>query len=258
MGARPDLDEVASALLVDRRWTAYMLADLDEPYARHARFWTGDRDGRKGVVLVYDHPEFCALVAHGDTGPVSAALEAADELPPCPLVIAREPGVRALAGYYQLDGLHDMLRMAVDPASFRPVEAAAARRLTASDLPRLRRLYAAYDGSVFTSDQLDHGVFFGVDDPHAPGRLVSAAGTHVVSRAHQIASVGNVFTLPESRGGGFAAQVTSAVTATLFEMGCRDVVLNVRPDNEPAVRVYRRLGYEVHCDFEEGPARRRA
>ena len=38
----------------------------------------------------------------------------------------------------------------------------------------------------------------------------------------------------------------------------RDVVLNVRQDNLPAISVYRRLGYDVHGPFIEGPAVRRA
>ena len=40
--------------------------------------------------------------------------------------------------------------------------------------------------------------------------------------------------------------------------GARDVVLNVRQDNGPAVAVYRRLGYHVHAPYFEGPAVRRA
>jgi len=232
-----------------------MLADLDEPFVRYARFWLGCDDGRQGVVLVYDHPEFCALVAHGATRAITAALAAATDLPSRPLVIAREPGVRALAACYELDGLHAMLRMAVDSASFRPAHSTGARRLIVDDLPALRRLYAAYDGSVFTSDQLEHGVFYGIDDPSGPAKLLSAAGTHVVSDAYRLASIGNVFTLPEARGRGLAVQVTSAVAESLLHMGCRDVVLNVRPDNDAAIRVYRRLGFEVHCEFREGPAR---
>ena len=38
----------------------------------------------------------------------------------------------------------------------------------------------------------------------------------------------------------------------------RDVVLNVRQDNTPAVAVYERLGYRVHAPFIEGPAVRRS
>jgi ribosomal protein S18 acetylase RimI-like enzyme len=32
---------------------------------------------------------------------------------------------------------------------------------------------------------------------------------------------------------------------------CDQVVLNVRADNPPALAAYRRLGYQVHANFEE-------
>jgi RimJ/RimL family protein N-acetyltransferase len=38
----------------------------------------------------------------------------------------------------------------------------------------------------------------------------------------------------------------------------RDVVLNVRQNNAPAIAVYERLGYRTHATFIEGPALRRA
>jgi predicted GNAT family acetyltransferase len=82
------------------------------------------------------------------------------------------------------------------------------------------------------------------------GRLISAAGTHVVSPAARLAVVGNVLTLTEHRGRGFATAVTSAVTAELLRT-CDEVVLNVRADNPPAINAYRRLGYVEHTRFEE-------
>ncbi|MBI2774154.1 MAG: GNAT family N-acetyltransferase, partial [Chloroflexi bacterium] len=62
---------------------------------------------------------------------------------------------------------------------------------------------------------------------------------------------------PAYRGKGMATSVTSAVTSAALEEH-RDVVLNVRDQNLPAIAVYERLGYRVHAGFLEGPAIRRA
>jgi predicted GNAT family acetyltransferase len=72
-----------------------------------------------------------------------------------------------------------------------------------------------------------------------------------------MAAVGNVLTRLAYRNRGMATSVTSAVTEAALE-NHRDVVLNVRQDNLPAISVYRRLGYDVHGPFIEGPAVRRA
>ena len=82
------------------------------------------------------------------------------------------------------------------------------------------------------------------------GRLVAAAGTHVVSPTARLAVVGNVLTHIDYRGRGFATAVTSAVTAELLR-SCDQVVLNVRSDNPPAINAYRRLGLPEHGRFEE-------
>src|SRR5438477_350696 len=70
-------------------------------------------------------------------------------------------------------------------------------------------------------------------------------------------AVGNVLTRLAYRNRGMATSVTSAVTEAALE-DHKDVVLNVRQDNLPAISVYRRLGYDVHAPFIEGPAVRRA
>jgi predicted GNAT family acetyltransferase len=54
----------------------------------------------------------------------------------------------------------------------------------------------------------------------------------------------------EHRGRGYATAVTGAVTSELLRF-CDQVVLNVRADNPPALAAYRRLGYQVHVNFEE-------
>jgi len=82
--------------------------------------------------------------------------------------------------------------------------------------------------------------------------LISIAGTHVVSASEGVAVVGNVFTHPMYRGRGLAAVATSATTSALLER-CPLVVLTVEKENDPAVRVYQRLGFETQCTLHETP-----
>ena len=91
------------------------------------------------------------------------------------------------------------------------------------------------------------GLYYGI---RVGGRLVSAAGTHVISASARLAVVGNVMTHADHRGRGYATAVTSAVTSELLRF-CDQVVLNVRADNPPALAAYRRLGYQTHVTFEE-------
>ena len=97
------------------------------------------------------------------------------------------------------------------------------------------------------------GVFYGVKHR---GRLVSAAGTHILARTMGVAAVGNVCTYPEHRGQGCATRCTSAVCAELLAMGL-DVVLNVAQDNADAIHIYKKLGFRVYCPFVEGVAVRK-
>ncbi len=151
--------------------------------------------------------------------------------------------------------------MAVDAATFRrPPPAARPRagveRLTLADLPALRDLYAGYAGNAFNDDQLAAGVFYGVRAAQG-GALLAAGGTHVTAAEYGIAAIGNIYTRPQARGRGYAAAITAAVTADLLAGPYRDVILNVAVANEPAVRLYRGLGFREHCRYQEGRAVRR-
>ncbi len=49
---------------------------------------------------------------------------------------------------------------------------------------------------------------------------------------------------------GYGTLCTSAVVEELLSQSL-DVVLNVGQDNEPAVKIYQRLGFHVYCPFVE-------
>jgi ribosomal protein S18 acetylase RimI-like enzyme len=243
--------QAALALLErDRAWNGYAIADLDEPFRRYASVSVrGD-----AVVLVLRHPAFSAICTHGSARDVARLLAEA-ELPGECHFLVRLSHRAALARQYRVDG-HEMLRMYVTARAFRrPAETTVvADRLGPDDVEALAALYAGYDESAFHPDQVGSGVFYGVRDGH--GRLLAAAGTHVVSRRYGIAAVGNIYTLPEARGHGYGRAVTAAVVAGLLDGLVDLVILNVAPENAAARRVYEGLGFRTRCRYWEGSARR--
>jgi ribosomal protein S18 acetylase RimI-like enzyme len=73
-------------------------------------------------------------------------------------------------------------------------------------------------------------------------KIVSAAAACI--KLPEIHIVCDVYTRPEYRSRGYATAVTSAVTRRAVNSGAI-AHLCVEVDNEPAIRVYRKLGYRV-------------
>ena len=78
--------------------------------------------------------------------------------------------------------------------------------------------------------------------------IVRLAGTPVastrLSHSDGVAAISGVGVAREQRGKGFGSLVTAVATRAGLAMGSRIVWLSVDERNEPAVRLYRRLGYE--------------
>jgi predicted GNAT family acetyltransferase len=162
--------------------------------------------------------------------------------------------MRAIERWHHVDDPLSMQRMTVTRATFSPVEGTT-RRLTGRDVSAINVLYALDERrSNYSGRQIDRAVYFGAFED---GRLVSIAGTHVVSPMASIGVVGNVLTHPAYRGRGLARLVTSKVTAAIFELGCALVVLTADPLNTPAVRAYAGLGYIPGANIVEARLRRR-
>jgi ribosomal protein S18 acetylase RimI-like enzyme len=152
----------------------------------------------------------------------------------------------AVEAHYRVDPGPPMVRMWVDLAGFQPYPADV-RRLLPVESGDLNRLYQLGFGAWLPPSAIAEGVYFGI---RVGGRLVAAAGTHVISPQARLAVVGNVLTHADYRGRGYAKAVTGAVAAELLRY-CDQVVLNVRSDNPPAIQAYRRLGFREHVRFEE-------
>lgn len=241
-----DRDALRAFLERDRLFAAYALCDLeDREWARShwGAAWRGDE--LIAVALEYAGLSPQPLFVMGEGDGIEAILRQVIR-PRVAYVAALPADLPAVEDHYRVDQGASMVRMWVDRAHFRPYPSEV-RKLLPSDIGELNRLYGLGFASWLPASSISEGVYYGIK---VGGQLVSAAGTHVISATARLGVVGNVLTHYQFRGRGYATAVTGAVTAELLR-NCDQVVLNVRSDNPPALNVYRRLGYQEHCRFEE-------
>lgn len=219
----------------------------------HSDFWIADGPAGSGLVL-HSIATGNTTVTMGAPAAVEAIVSLHAGARASYLSTAAPEHLPALARAYHVRETLQMMRMSVTMATFAPI-AGGVRRLSGRDANRINRLYATEGGpSHYSHDTIERAVYYGAFDG---SRLVSVAGTHIVAPNQSIGIVGNVFTDAGYRGLGLAQRVTSAVTRELIERGCGEVVLTVDPENTPAVRAYRRLGYEPGSPVIEARIRRR-
>jgi ribosomal protein S18 acetylase RimI-like enzyme len=244
--ATTDKSALRAFLERDRLYAAYALCDLEEREFGRTRWGMAwDDDQPIAVVLEYNGPTPQPMFVMGREDGIATILR--DLIRPRIAYVATPATVlAAIETAYRVDPGPAMVRMWVDRSTFRPYPATV-QRLLPVEIGDLNRLYQLGFGSWLPSTAIGDGVYYGL---RVNGRLVAAAGTHVVSPAARLAVVGNVLTDVDYRGRGFATAVTGAVTAELLRT-CDQVVLNVRSDNPPALNAYRRLGYAEHLRFEE-------
>lgn len=265
--ATRDRTLLRSFLEQDRIYAAYALCDLEEREFARTRWGIATRasggtdpSGLAGagpaafveaVVMEYAGPSPQPVFIMGSPAGAAAILRSVIR-PRLAFVAAQSDLMPAVLTRYRIDRGPLMARMWVDRGRFRPVDDPGVERLGPSDAMELNRLYRLGVGAWLPPQAIADGVYFGI---RVRGRLVAAAGTHVISPQARLGVVGNVLTHADHRGKGYAKAVTAAVTAELLRT-CDDVALNVRSDNPPAINAYRRLGYIEHVRFEERLAHR--
>ncbi len=251
--------EAAAVLEQDRIWNCLALADLLPPFRAYSRYALATRaDGaERAACLIIRHPAFTVISPFGASEGVAAILVQVT-LPEQALIQAQTQHLPLLRQHYHFKrGGRKLLRMAVSAQTLRsslalstlPVE-----RLTINDAAALGSFYKLYAEAHFLPDQLKYGVFFGI---RTGDGFLAAGGTHVMAPTHGIAVLGSIFTHPDARRRGYATAITAALTSHLFARGCHDVVLNVVADNAPAIRVYKRLGFQTHYRYWTGLGTRR-
>lgn len=249
-----DKTEILRFLEADRFYAAYAIGDL-EPSLYAQSEWVGAEDeaGLHTLALHFKGLNPPALFLMGDPAGLPAILSLGLR-PRRVYLTCREEHLSAAQAFYHTEPPIPMWRMVLRPTRFCPIHSREVRSLSPRHAGELERLYAQGGGEAFNPTQLATGAFFGV---LVRGRVVAAAGTHLVSPTYCLAAVGNVFTTPAYRGQGYGTATTSAVVGELFQRGMRYVVLNVAQDNLGAIRIYERLGFAKYCPFLEMFAVRR-
>jgi GNAT superfamily N-acetyltransferase len=238
-----DKSEIRTRLRRDPAWSVYALGDL-APAMFSKTLWFGP-----DLSLVLHDYGTAILFAMGPgsvrealacvTGPVHLQLQrdALDEA-------ARHAAVSSPRLMWRMRWAGDR------PAS----PATVTTRLGGSDVAALQALYADGGSSgespeFFFPSMVADGVFHGIYEDTA---LVAAAGTHLLAREEGVAAIGNIYTRRDRRGRGLGRLVTSAVLGELS--GLEAIGLNVRTDNDAALRLYESLGFARHCQFYEALA----
>ena len=108
-----------------------------------------------------------------------------------------------------------------------------AAELKASHGPRADRRYV-----VVESDAADRDGGVGLDGP----RLLGYAGLYHAGGLSG-ADLLTIATIPSARGRGIASLMLIELVSTAREVGCPDVLLEVRQSNEAAQRLYARHGF---------------
>jgi ribosomal protein S18 acetylase RimI-like enzyme len=250
-----DSHEILTFLESDPSYAAYAIGDLEPALFAQTEWEGAEEDGQlRTIALLFRGLDPPPLFLMGDPAGLPTILRLGLR-PERVYVTCRQRHLAAVRAFYRTEPPTPMWRMTLQPKDFRPIEAPQVIALSPRHTDELERLYAQGGGDAFSPTQLATGVFYGVADR---GRIVAAAGIHLISPTYDIAAVGNVYTHRAYRGRGYGSATTSAVVAELFRRGLRYVVLNVAQANTVAIRIYERLGFTKYCPFLEMLAVRRA
>jgi len=231
----------------------YELGDLDDFFWPYTTWYALEEEGQIAeIALLYTALERPTLLAITENLPAMGSLLEL-LLPILPRQFyAHLSGELAsvLAGAYQIDshGLH--LKMAlVEPSRLETVETSEVMPLSTAEAHELQAFYqVSYPGNWFDPRMLATGYYYGV---RRDARLVAVAGVHVFSPRYKVGVLGNVTTHPDYRGQGLAKTVCAKLCLELLKTV--DVIgLNVKAANASAIAAYRRLGFEVVGEYEEG------
>jgi predicted GNAT family acetyltransferase len=246
-----DRDLIRRHLMKDPYTHLFHLCDLDEHYTDDIRWFVRKRDGEiAAVALLFQKPEIPVFQCFEQDDPeaaVSLMEEILSQLPDKLYCHLSDGPVEVLKNHYWTESKNRFMKMRwpiVKTTRDNHPDHHLLVRLTADDEPAVREFVPEV---YLDSRLLSEGFYYGVFEQ---GRLVSVGGTSLFSRQYGAAVIGSVGTVESHRRRGFCARIINRLTHELSDQ-VSYIGLNVRSDNEAAIRCYLKCGFEVHSEFWE-------
>lgn len=240
-----DPADVLPILEASRLYAATAYAFLEPRLSARTTGYIAEQREGYSLLLSSSGSPAASLYCQGAVGGLAAILRDAP-LPRYSYITYEARHQELLKRHFMLRDLQSLARMSVTSATFQSVPSPAIA-LEPVDIGHANALYRSGGGVPLSQQYLKEGQYYGVWEGE---KLVSIAGTQLLSEKYGVAVVANVFTHQSYRNRGYATQCVSALTEALLAK-VPDVVLNVDPENAPAVRAYRKLGYQEQCRLAE-------
>lgn len=246
-----DKKEIESFLRKNVYLYIYAIGDLDDFFWPYTTWyaWKED-DENRAIALLYSRRKLPTLLALSEEGKTKKLLQDLVQLLPNKFHAHLRSGVEATLKYkYNMKSHGQYRKMALkNKSSMHNVDCSGVIRLRDEDLEQILEFYKqAYPDNWFDSDILQTKQYFGI---RKENKLVSVAGIHVYSEQYKVAALGNIVTHPDYRGNGFGKAVTVKLCQELSKKADH-IGLNVKSDNEKAISMYEKLGFEIVDSFWE-------
>jgi len=246
-----DKREIESFLRRNVYLHIYGIGDLDDffwPYTT----WYAWKEGEeiRAIALLYSGRTLPVFVAVSKTSSAQQLIQTILHLLPCRFHTHLSPGVEAaLEEKYKMKSHGKHYKMALNnKSSLYDIDCSQVIQLQNRDLNEILQLYKeGYPGNWFDTRMLETKQYFGI---RRENRLVSVAGIHVYSEQYKVAALGNIVTHPDYRGNGLGKSVTARLCQSLTKK-VDHIGLNVKSDNEIAISMYERLGFDVIGSYWE-------
>lgn len=247
-----DKQQIATYLAQNKYLHLYSLGDLD-PFFWSSTIWFGNviDDQIEAIILLYLGSKPATLIAFSENRtPLNNLLTSIISFLPSTFYAHLDLDLQSvLSSKFNLESLGVHYRMAlINPVQTVFKEFPHIVQLSMKDLMKIQDLYKrAYPNNWFDFRMLSTNHYYGMVIDQ---QIVSIAGVHVYSPQYRVAALGNITTHPDFRGMGYATQVTSKLCRNLVQEDLK-IGLNVKADNYPALKCYKKLGFEKTHTFEE-------